>query len=453
VTLRTLNARNVTPLTLGAAARNPFDPRRYPGGMHDPRVLLDPATDAVRKLARRGYALDVATLEKLLSGRNAAIQRGDEARAESKRVAQSVKGASAEERPALVERARELKAVVAAADDEQKALDAELQELLLGIPNLISDEAPEGTSEADAELVRVWGEQPEIAEPRDHIDIGEGLGILDLARATKLAGPRFAVLRGQGAKLERALARYFLDVAEANGYTEYSVPSLVNRPTMTGTGQLPKFESDLFRTSVGDRELFLIPTAEVPLTNLHAGETLPLESLPYAYTAHTPCYRSEAGSYGKDTRGLIRMHEFSKVELVRIVDAERARAELDVLIGHAEAVLQGLGLHYRVIKLAAGDTGFAARLTFDLEVWLPGQDAYREIASASDFGTFQARRAGIRTKAKDGARGFAGTLNSSGLPIGRTLVAVLEQGQRADGSVAVPAALVPYTGFDSLTPA
>jgi len=421
--------------------------------MHDPRVLLDPATDAVRKLARRGYTLDVSALEKLFSGRNAAIQRGDEARAESKRVAQSVKGASAEERPALVERARELKAVVTAADDEQKELDAELQELLLGIPNLISDEAPEGTSEADAELVRVWGEQPEIAEPRDHIDIGEGLGILDLARATKLAGPRFAVLRGQGAKLERALAHYFLDVAEANGYTEYSVPTLVNRPTMTGTGQLPKFESDLFRTSVGDRELFLIPTAEVPLTNLHAGETLPLESLPYAYTAHTPCYRSEAGSYGKDTRGLIRMHEFAKVELVRIVDAARSRAELDVLIGHAEAVLQGLGLHHRVIKLAAGDTGFASQLTYDIEVWLPGQGAYREIASGSDCGTFQARRAGIRTKAKDGTRGFAGTLNCSGLPIGRTLVAVLEQGQRADGSVAVPAALVPYTGFDSLTPA
>ncbi len=421
--------------------------------MHDPRVLLDPATDAVRKLARRGYALDVSALEKLLSGRNAAIQRGDEARAEAKRVAQSVKGASAEERPALVERARELKTVVATAEDEHRTLDTELQDVLLGIPNLIADEAPEGTSEADAELVRTWGDKPEIAAPRDHIDIGESLGILDLARGTKLAGPRFAVLRGQGAKLERALARYFLDVAEANGYTEYSVPSLVNRPTMTGTGQLPKFESDLFRTAVGDRELFLIPTAEVPLTNLHAGETLPLESLPYAYTAHTPCYRSEAGSYGKDTRGLIRMHEFAKVELVRIVDAERSRAELEVLVGHAEAVLQGLGLHYRVIKLAAGDTGFSARLTFDLEVWLPGQEAYREIASASDFGTFQARRAAIRTKAKDGTRGFAGTLNSSGLPVGRTLVAVLEQGQRADGTVALPEALVPYAGFDSLTPA
>ena len=420
--------------------------------MHDPRVLLDPATDAVRKLARRGYTLDVSAVDKLLSGRNAAIQRGDEARAESKRVAQSVKGASAAERPALVERARELKTIIAAAEEDHRALDAELQDLLLGIPNLPADEAPDGASEADAELVRVWGEPPEIAEPRDHIDIGEDLGILDFARATKLAGPRFAVLRGKGAKLERALARYFLDVAEANGYTEYSVPSLVNRTTMTGTGQLPKFESDLFRTTVGERELFLIPTAEVPLTNLHAGETLPLESLPYAYTAHTPCYRSEAGSYGKDTRGLIRMHEFSKVELVRIVDAARSRAELDILVGHAEAVLQGLGLHHRVIKLAAGDTGFSARLTFDIEVWLPGQQAFREIASASDCGTFQARRAAIRTKAKDGTRGFAGTLNSSGLPIGRTLVAILEQGQRADGTVALPEALVPYAGFDILTP-
>jgi seryl-tRNA synthetase len=420
--------------------------------MHDPRVLLDPATDAVRKLARKGYALDLSVLEKLLSCRNAAIQRGDEARGEAKRVAQSVKGAGAEERPALVERARELKTVVAAADDEQKVFDADLQDLLLGIPNFPLDEVPDGTSDADAEVMRVWGDKPEIAEPLDHVDLGEHLGIIDLARATKLSGPRFAVLRGKGAKLERALARYFLDLAEANGYTEFSVPTLVNRPTMTGTGQLPKFEDDLFRTTVGERELFLIPTAEVPLTNLHAQETLALEDLPLAYTAHTPCFRSEAGSYGKDTRGLIRMHEFSKVELVRVVDAATSRAQLDVLVGHAESVLQGLGLHYRVVKLAAGDTSFSAQITFDLEVWLPGQQAYREIASASDFGTFQARRAGIRTKAKDGTRGFAATLNSSGLPIGRTLVALLEQGQQPDGKIHLPDALVPYTGFGVLGP-
>ncbi|MBW0117938.1 serine--tRNA ligase [Pseudonocardia abyssalis] len=421
--------------------------------MHDPRVLLDPATDAVRKLARRGFALDVTALEKLLAARNSAIGRGDDARGESKRVATSVKGASPEERPTLVERARELKTVVAAAEEEHRALEAELQELLLGIPNLPADELPDGTSDADAELVRSWGEPQRIEKPLDHVDLGEKLDILDFARATKLSGPRFAVLKGKGAKLERALARYFLDLAERHGYTEFSVPTLVNTTTMTGTGQLPKFEQDLFRTGVDERALYLIPTAEVPLTNLHAKETLPAEDLPLAYTAHTPCFRSEAGSYGRDTRGLVRLHEFSKVELVRLVDPARSREELELLLGHAEAVLQGLGLAYRVVRLAAGDIGFSAECTYDIEVWLPGQQAFREIASASDFGVFQARRAGIRTKAKDGTRGFAATLNSSALPIGRTLVAILEQGQQPDGSVRLPQALFPYTGFEVLEPA
>jgi len=422
--------------------------------MHDPRVLLDPAADAVRRLARRGYALDVTSLEKLLAARNGAIHRGDQARAQAKQVAAQVKEAALADRPGLVERAKELKAVVAAAEAEHRDAEAELTDLMLGIPNLPADEAPDGDSEDDAELVHTWGEPPVFDfAPADHVDLGERLGILDLPRATKLAGPRFVVLKGRGAQLERALARYFLDVAAANGYTEFSVPTLVNRATMTGTGQLPKFESDLFRTGVGDRELYLIPTAEVPLTNMHARETLAVAELPLAYTAHTPCFRSEAGSHGRDTRGMIRVHEFSKVELVRIVEAATARAELDVLLGHAESVLRGLGLHYRVVKLAAGDTGFSARLTFDIEVWLPGQQCYREIASASDFGQFQARRAGIRTRAADGTRGFAATLNSSGLPVGRTLVALLEQGQRADGSVVVPEALVGYAGFDTLTPA
>ncbi|MHA6792507.1 serine--tRNA ligase [Pseudonocardia bannensis] len=422
--------------------------------MHDPRVLLDPATDAVRRLARRGYHLDLAQLEKLLGGRNAAIQRGDEARAESKRIASAVKNASPEERPALVERARELKSTVAAAEEEHKTLEAELQDFLLGVPNLPADELPDGSSDDDAELVRTWGEPAQLDfAPLDHVDLGEKLGILDLPRATKLSGPRFAVLRGQGAALERAIGRFFLDLhTRRHGYTEFSVPTLVTRATMTGTGQLPKFEQDLFRTEVADRELFLIPTAEVPLTNLHARETLPLTELPLAYTAQTPCFRSEAGSYGRDTRGLIRLHEFSKVELVRIVDAERSREELEILLGHAEAVLQELGLAYRVVKLAAGDIGFSAEFTYDIEVWLPSQGRYREISSVSDFGTFQARRAGIRTRAKDGSRGFAATLNGSGLPVGRTLVAILEQGQQADGSVRIPEALVPYTGFDVLHP-
>lgn len=422
--------------------------------MHDPRVLLDPATGAVRRLARRGFALDVAALEKLLATRNAAIQRGDEARAESKRVATSVKGADVQERPVLVERARELKSVVAASEEEHREREAELQELLLGIPNLPDDDLPDGASDDDAEFVRSWGTPPEFDfTPIDHVDLGEELGILDLPRATKLSGPRFAVLRGRGAALERAIARYCLELhTERHGYTEFSLPTLVNRPTMTGTGQLPKFAHDLFRTGVADRELYLIPTAEVPLTNLHARETLGLEDLPLAYTAHTPCFRSEAGSYGRDTRGLIRMHEFSKVELVRIVDPERSRAELETMVAHAEAALQGLGLAYRVVRLAAGDIGFSAEFTYDIEVWLPAQQRYREISSLSDCGTFQARRAGIRTRAKDGRRGFAATLNGSGLPVGRTLVAILEQGQQADGSVRIPDALVPHTGFDVLTP-
>ncbi|MFC5948805.1 serine--tRNA ligase [Pseudonocardia lutea] len=422
--------------------------------MHDPRVLLDPATDAVRKLARRGYSLDLERLEKLLGGRNAAIQRGDESRAEANRLQKAVKGASPEERPALVEKARETKAAITLAEEEHKALEAQLTEYLLEIPNLPADELPDGASDEDAEEVRTWGEIPSVEKPLDHVDLGEKLGILDLPRATKLSGPRFAVLKGRGAALERALARFFLDLhTERHGYTEWSVPALVTRPTMTGTGQLPKFEQDLFRTEVADRELFLIPTAEVPLTNLHARETLAAEELPLAYTAQTPCFRSEAGSYGKDTRGLIRVHEFSKVELVRIVDPARSREELEVLLGHAEAVVQALGLAYRVVRLAAGDIGFSAEYTYDIEVWLPSQGRYREISSVSDFGTFQARRAGIRTRAKDGARGFAATLNGSGLPIGRTLVAVLEQGQQPDGSVRIPPALVPYTGFEVLEPA
>jgi seryl-tRNA synthetase len=421
--------------------------------MHDPRVLLDPATDAARKLARRGYSLDVERLERLSAGRNAAIRKADDLRAEANRLQKAVKDASPEERPALVQRAKETKAQVTLHEEEQRTFSEELNTYLLEIPNLPADELPDGASDADAEQVRTWGTPERIENALDHVDLGERLGILDLGRATKLSGPRFAVLKGRGAALERALARFFLDQhTERHGYTEWSVPALVTRQTMTGTGQLPKFEQDLFRTEVAERELFLIPTAEVPLTNLHARETLAAEDLPLAYTAQTPCFRSEAGSYGRDTRGLVRLHEFSKVELVRIVDPAESRKELEILLGHAEAVVQQLGLAYRVVRLAAGDIGFSAEYTYDIEVWLPSQGRYREISSVSDFGTFQARRAGIRTRAKEGTRGFAATLNGSGLPIGRTLVAVLEQGQQPDGSVRIRPALVPYTGFEVLEP-
>jgi len=424
--------------------------------MHDPRVLLDPATDAVRKLARRGFTLDLPALEKLFSQRTAVIGQTDESRAESNRLAKEI-GAAAkrgEDVTATRERAKELKSRVQELEEQQRTLAADLDELLIGIPNLPSDDLPDGNTDEDAELVSTWGEPPTFDfDPVDHVTIGEKLGIFDFARATKLAGPRFSLTRGPGARLERAIATFLLELhTERHGYTEFSVPVIVNRSTMTGTGQLPKFESDLFRTGVADRELFLIPTAEVPLTNLHANEILAAQDLPLAYTANTPCFRSEAGSYGKDTRGLIRVHQFQKVELVRFCTPDKADNEFEVLLSHAEACLRELGLAYRVVRLAAGDIGFSAERTYDIEVWLPGQQRYREISSVSDFGVFQARRAGIRTKAKDGTRGFANTLNGSGLPIGRTLVAVLEQNQQEDGSVTIPPALVPYTRFKRINP-
>ena len=419
--------------------------------MHDPRVLLDPATDAVRRLARRGYQLDLDKLGSLLSGRNSAIGEVESARAESKRIAQEVQATAkrGEDTGELVERGRALKAQIAAGEHRQQQLDDELRALLLEIPNLPEDRCPDGDSEDSAAEIRRWGDLPVFDfEPADHAAIGERLGIFDFARATKLSGPRFAVLKGAGAQLERAIAQLFLDLHTGrHGYTEFSLPALVSRATMTGTGQLPKFEEDLFKTGIADRELFLIPTAEVPLTNLHAGETLAAEDLPLAYTSWTPCFRSEAGSYGRDTRGLIRVHQFSKVELVRVCDPARSGDELEIMLGHAETCLQELGLAYRVVALAAGDISFAAQFTYDVEVWLPSQQRYREISSCSDCSTFQARRAGIRLATRDGQRGYVATLNGSGLPIGRTLVAILEQGQQADGSVQLPDALVPYLGF------
>jgi seryl-tRNA synthetase len=419
--------------------------------MHDPRVLLDPGTDAVRRLARRGYQLDLDGLEKLLNQRNTAIHEVDEARGESKRIAREVKAAAkrGENTSDLIERARLVKTQISEGEQRLNQFEENLQAFLLSIPNLPADRCPDGDSEDFAVEIRTSGTPPTFDfDPLDHVDIGERLGIFDFNRATKLSGPRFAVIRGIGAQLERAIAQLFLDLhTSRHGYTEFSLPALVTRATMTGTGQLPKFEEDLFKTGVGDRELFLIPTAEVPLTNLHARETIAAERLPLAYTAWTPCFRSEAGSYGRDTRGLIRVHHFSKVELVRICDPERSSEELENMLAHAENCLTELGLAYRVMALAAGDIGFAAAFTYDIEVWLPSQQRYREISSVSDCTTFQARRAGIRTRAKDGKRGFAATLNGSGLPVGRTLVAILEQGQQADGSVQLPDALMPYLGY------
>lgn len=424
--------------------------------MHDARHLLDPATEAVRRLARRGYRLDVDRLSGLVASRNQSIQSADRTRAEAKKIAAAVNAAAKAGQPTdeLVQQARALKARIQELEAEVARNDAELNGLLLEIPNLPEDRCPDGDSDEFAVELRREGALPAFDfDPADHVAIGERLGIFDFSTATKLSGPRFAVVKGAGAALQRAIANFFLTLhTTRHGYIEHSVPSMVTRRTMTGTGQLPKFEQDLFKTSVGDRELFLIPTAEVPLTNMFAGETLQADVLPIAVTAHTPCFRSEAGSYGRDTRGLIRVHEFAKVELVRICRPEDSTKELDIMLGHAEACLRELGLAYRVVALAAGDISFAAQFTYDIEVWLPSQNRYREISSVSDCSTFQARRAGIRYSTGKGKREYAATLNGSGLPIGRTLVAILEQYQQQDGGVRIPEALTPYTGFSYIRP-
>jgi len=339
-------------------------------------------------------------------------------------------------------------------DEELKGVDEEVQAFLLTIPNMPHESVPVGGGEEDNQVVRVWGEKPELGfAPKEHWEIGAALGGLDFERAAKLAGSRFAVLYGWAARLERALANFMLDVqTREHGYLEVIPPYIVNRQTMTGTGQLPKFESDLFKLEGWD--YYLIPTAEVPLTNLHADETLDEDRLPMAFCAFTPCFRSEAGSYGKDTKGLIRQHQFHKVELVRIAHPERSYEELELMTGHAERILQLLGLPYRVLALCTGDMGFASAKTYDLEVWLPGQGKYREISSCSNCEDFQARRAGIRFKGKSDKKSrLAHTLNGSGLAVGRALVAVLENYQRADGTVVVPQALKSYMGgLDILQP-
>jgi seryl-tRNA synthetase len=330
-------------------------------------------------------------------------------------------------------------------DGKADALDKELRTTLLKIPNLPSDSTPDGTDESQNVEIRKWGEKPTLNfEPKNHLELGETLGILDMKRAVKISGARFAVFRGQGAALLRALIQFMLDTqTRENGYEELYPPVLVNKESLMGTGQLPKFEEDLFK--LRDDELFLIPTAEVPVTNFHRDEILPEESLPVKYAAYTLCFRREAGSYGKDTQGIIRQHQFDKVELVKFVKPETSYDELEKLVANAESILQKLNLHYRVVNLCTGDLGFSAAKTYDLEVWLPSQDTYREISSCSNFTDYQARRAMIRTKSKDGGKPeLVHTLNGSGLAAGRLFVAVLENYQQADGSILIPEPLRPY---------
>jgi len=342
---------------------------------------------------------------------------------------------------------REVSQRIKGMDEELKQVDEELGGFLLTVPNLPDPATPLGTSEDDNVLVRTWGEAGTYSfTPKPHWEIGEELDILDFECGAKLTGARFTLYRGAGARLERALISFMLDLhTDRHGYLEVLPPFMVNRESMLGTGQLPKFEEDLFK--LVDPEFYLIPTAEVPVTNIHRGEILKKSDLPVCYAAYTPCFRREAGSYGKDTRGLIRQHQFNKVELVKFTHPSESAVELENLTGNAETVLQLLGLPYRVMALCSGDIGFSASKTYDIEVWLPGQSCYREISSCSSFGDFQARRASIRFREEEKSKPeFVHTINGSGLAVGRTLVAILENGQQEDGSVVIPATLQPYMG-------
>lgn len=420
--------------------------------MYELRNLRD-NLDAIRdQLGPRGADVQWESLRKLIEERRVLTGQVEQLRSDLKKGSDEVARLKREKQPADAAVAA-MKAVgerITEGESALRTIEASLNDLALRIPNLPHATVPVGRNAEQNVEVRRWGTPPALTAPaRPHWDIGEALGILDFDRAAKIAGARFAVLTGAGARLERALINFMLDLhTTEHGYREVMPPLMVNRSAMTGTGQLPKFEEDLFR--LRDEDYFLIPTAEVPVTNLHREEILSESALPIRYTAFTPCFRREAGSYGKDTRGLIRLHQFNKVELVVFTRADQSYEELERLTGHAETILQRLGLHYRVMALCTGDMGFSAAKTYDLEVWLPSQTHYREISSCSNFEGFQARRAGIRYKSaggkKDAKTEFVHTLNGSGLAIGRTLVAILENYQQPDGSVMIPEALRPYMG-------
>lgn len=399
---------------------------------------LDATFDQLLELERRRREA-VATVERVRAERNVASEQ-------VARLKQSGGDATA-----LLASLKQSAEAGKALEAETSALEAELAAAVLALPNFPHGDAPDGGAESNR-VVREWGERTDRASLQPHWEIGERLGLFDLARGASVSGSGFPIFVGVGARLVRALANFMLDLhTGAHGYTEVAPPYLVTRESMVGTGQLPKFESELYRTA--DDDLFLIPTAEVPVTNLHRGEMLDASQLPLAYAAWTPCFRREAGAHGKDTRGLIRVHQFDKVELVRLVNPTESDAEHQRITGHAEAVLQRLGLPYRVLELAAGDTGFAAARTYDLEVWAPGLNTWLEVSSASTFTDFQARRANIRYRPAGGGKPeFVHTLNASGLAFPRTIIALLEHGQQPDGSVTIPEALVPYLGMERIGP-
>ena len=418
--------------------------------MLDPKLLRADIDAIVAGLARRHFEFPRNEYLKLEQARRDVQIRAEELRQERNSRSKGIGKAKAagEDIAPLLKEVESLGGELDAANAELSDVQGKLDHLLAGLPNLLDDSVPEGADESANVELRRWGEPPSFDfEARDHVDIGADLGLLDSEGAAKVAGARFSVLKGDLARLQRALIQFMLDMhTREHGYQEMYVPYIVNRDSLFGTGQLPKFSADLFALD-DERGFSLIPTAEVPVTNLVRDEILAASDMPLKFVAHTPCFRSEAGSYGKDTRGMIRQHQFEKVELVQIVSASQSVDAHEELTRHAEAILQALELPYRVITLCSGDTGFAARKTYDLEVWLPGQGAYREISSCSNFGDFQARRMKARWRNPDtGKPELVHTLNGSGVAAGRALVAILENGQQADGSVTVPAVLRAYMG-------
>ena len=418
--------------------------------MIDPKLLRSEPQAVAQNLARRGFTLDVAALQALEDQRKPWTVELDRLRAERNANAKAVGMAKGkgEDASALIARGEGLVAGLAEAEGKLATVQAELESWQLGLPNLLHESVPDGHDESANLEVRRIGEPRRFSfAPRDHVEIGERLGGIDFDAAARISGARFVVLRGPIARLHRALAQFMLDLhTREHGYTEVYVPYLVQAPALVGTSQLPKFEQDLFALR-GEQGFYLIPTAEVPVTNLVRGEILAAEALPLKFVAHTPCFRSEAGAAGKDTRGMIRNHQFDKVELVQIVRPDASYAALEELTAHAETVLRQLEIPYRTMALCAGDIGFGAAKTYDLEAWLPSQERYREISSCSNFEAFQARRMQARWRNPQGNKPEpVHTLNGSGLAVGRTLVAVLENYQNADGSVTVPAVLKPYMG-------
>jgi seryl-tRNA synthetase len=419
--------------------------------MLDARLLRSDPAAVAANLARRGFNLDVERFRALEERRKVAQVAADETRSARNAHAKKVGMAKGkgEDVTALIEEGNALARKLEGLDKELAAVQAEFDELVLGLPNMLHESVPDGRDENSNVEVRRWGTPREFEyAPLDHVAIGDRLAQMDFEAAGRISGARFVVLKGGLARLHRALIQYMLDLhTSQHGYTEVYAPYLVARQSLVGTGQLPKFEADLFRVVSGESEFFLIPTAEVPVTNLAREAILEANTLPRKYAAHTPCFRSEAGSYGKDTRGMIRQHQFEKVELVQVVRPEDSYAALEELTGHAEKVLQGLGLPYRVVALCSGDVGFGSAKTYDIEVWLPGQQKYREISSCSNCEAFQARR--MQARWRNPATGKpepVHTLNGSGVAVGRALVAVLENYQQPDGSVRVPDALKPYMG-------